>query len=140
MSKDDECARASKLRLFWTLFRIDKALSLRLGRPSTIQEWDVALPDDPVEARWTKIADTQGRVYDQMYSLLGMSRPKEERATSARKLAEELRAVMADSCKEDEKVDDSSPNTWPAIDNTLRGSLRLLLETRCGPSMRGRSE
>ena len=29
--------------LFWCIYFVDKSLSLRLGRPSTIQDWDITL-------------------------------------------------------------------------------------------------
>lgn len=104
MSKDDETTRANKRRLFWTVFRVDKALSLRLGRPSTIQEWDVAMPEDPVEARWTKTAGIQGRVFDQLYSVCIQSRSEEERADNARALSEELRRLMSETPGQDNQV------------------------------------
>lgn len=97
MDKDDHTTRADKTRLFWTVFRIDKGLSLRLGRPSTIQEWDVPMPAKPTEARWSKTASIQGRVYEQLYSVSGLSRPYEERIGTAATLVSELQKVMSET-------------------------------------------
>jgi hypothetical protein len=43
--KDDtEEERDDKIHIFWMIYIFDKTLSLRLGRPSFIQDWDISLP------------------------------------------------------------------------------------------------
>jgi hypothetical protein len=44
MKNDTEDERMGKIFLFWHVYTMDKALSLRLGRPSFIQDWDMSLP------------------------------------------------------------------------------------------------
>lgn len=85
------------MRLFWAVFRIDKGLSLRLGRPSTIQEWDVQMPSNPVACRWAKTADIQGRAYAQLYSISGLSTAHPERAANAAALTSELQCIIEES-------------------------------------------
>ncbi|KAL4816217.1 hypothetical protein BDW67DRAFT_55560 [Aspergillus spinulosporus] len=70
--------------LFWTTYYIDKSLSLRLGRASTIPDWDISisLPSvsgtdkEPVLAffaLWIKTARCQGNIYEMLYSPASMS-------------------------------------------------------------------
>lgn len=65
--------------LFWTTYYVDKTLSLRLGRASTIPDWEIsidlpALPNgdqEPVLAYfvlWIKLARCQGNIYEMLYS------------------------------------------------------------------------
>ncbi|KAJ8112616.1 hypothetical protein OPT61_g5060 [Boeremia exigua] len=65
--------------LFWTTYSVDKTLSLRLGRASTIPNWEISIgpPDlsnadqDPVLAYfvlWIKLARIQGNIYEMLYS------------------------------------------------------------------------
>ncbi|KAM5383562.1 hypothetical protein ACJZ2D_002011 [Fusarium nematophilum] len=65
--------------LFWNVYFIDKSLSLRLGRASTIPDWDITVPlpsMDPVNATplaafvslWITTARVQGQIYEQLYS------------------------------------------------------------------------
>ncbi|KIX01886.1 uncharacterized protein Z518_07825 [Rhinocladiella mackenziei CBS 650.93] len=93
-SETPQPLRAAQERLFWAVHRIDRGLSLRLGRPSTIRDADITLPYDPNELRSTKIAKIQGRVYDQLYSPVGLSWPDYERGQVAEVLADELRALI----------------------------------------------
>ncbi|KAF2803421.1 uncharacterized protein BDZ99DRAFT_512173 [Mytilinidion resinicola] len=77
----DQPLRASQECLFWTVHRIEKGLSLRLGRPSNIHDAEITLEMNPDEPRHTKVASIQERAYDQLYSPAGLSRPDEERET-----------------------------------------------------------
>ena len=72
--------------LFWSTYYIDKSLSLRLGRASTIPDWDIgislpALPNTGQEAvlayfiLWIKLARCQGNIYEMLYSPGSMSQP-----------------------------------------------------------------
>lgn len=71
--------RDIKTLLFWHVYMLDKTLSLRTGRASVIQDWDVTLPRrvdntmvaDPwgvVITTWIKQAEIQHRVYEQLLS------------------------------------------------------------------------
>lgn len=68
-----------KTKLLWEVYTLDKGLALRLGRASVIQDFDISLPKTyrlhNMEKRgdvadqnvlWLKIADLQGRVYEQL--------------------------------------------------------------------------
>lgn len=80
---------------------MDKAVSLRLGRASTIQDYDVtsllnidmAGLDEPygkIYVLWVRFATIQGKVYELLYSPAALARPESERAAHARQLASEV--------------------------------------------------
>ncbi|GLA77109.1 hypothetical protein AtubIFM55763_008992 [Aspergillus tubingensis] len=74
--------------LFWTVYVLDKAVSLRLGRASTIQDYDV-----------TSLVniDTTGldEPFDKIYLLpAALARPESERVAHARQLASEMQQVV----------------------------------------------
>ncbi|KAL6872174.1 hypothetical protein J3F83DRAFT_734043 [Trichoderma novae-zelandiae] len=91
---DSEGMKTVKQRLFFTVYRIDKGLSLRLGRPSNIQEYNVSFPCEPMEMRRNKFANVQARVYDELYSSFGLSRSRADRESSAAALVGELQMLI----------------------------------------------
>ncbi|THV74522.1 fungal-specific transcription factor domain-containing protein [Aureobasidium pullulans] len=87
--------------LFWTTYYLDKSLSLRLGRASTIQDWDVtAIPpsasstdQEPVFAffaLWVKTARCQGDIYEMLYSPAAATQPEQVRRSRVGSLASSL--------------------------------------------------
>ncbi|PTB62720.1 hypothetical protein BBK36DRAFT_1128560, partial [Trichoderma citrinoviride] len=91
---DSKSIKMAKQRLFFTVYRIDKGLSLRLGRSSNIQEYNVSLPCEPMEMRWNQSASIQARVYDELYSSFGLSRPLADRESSVAALSSELQILI----------------------------------------------
>lgn len=83
----------TQARLFWTVYKLDKGLSFRLGRSSNLRDEEITLPidisDEPVQ-----IARVQGRIYDQLYSPRGLSRPHEERSQIAAVLTAKLKDLV----------------------------------------------
>lgn len=74
---------------------MDKSLSLRLGRASILQDWDINIPrptrsperPDPYGNKWldlnyylVQLAEIQGQVYQHLYSPGASSKTNEERA------------------------------------------------------------
>ncbi|KAL7947629.1 hypothetical protein V8C42DRAFT_290356 [Trichoderma barbatum] len=96
LENDSEDMKRAKQRLFFTIYRIDKGLSLRLGRPTNIQEYNVSLPCEPMEMSWNKRANIQARTYDELYSSFGLSRSYADRLHSVNTLAGEL-GMLIDS-------------------------------------------
>jgi hypothetical protein len=94
LENDGEVVRKAKQRLFFTIYRLDKSLSLRLGRPSNIPEYNISLSYEPTEVRWNKAANVQARVYDELYSSLGLSRSDADRINSVTSLSGELRMLI----------------------------------------------
>jgi hypothetical protein len=64
----NDVLQADRERLFWTVYAIDKALALRLGRLSNISDSEVTLSIDRCDIREAKLARVQGKVYEQLYS------------------------------------------------------------------------
>lgn len=81
-SEDSKGEASHKQRLFWFLYLMDKGLSLRLGRASTIQDWDMTIPlpestpegraSDQVPAPYldlgVRLARCQGDIHELLYS------------------------------------------------------------------------
>tara|TARA_R110002003_G_scaffold42_13_gene3147 strand:- start:3897 stop:4814 length:918 start_codon:yes stop_codon:yes gene_type:complete len=44
MKDDTEAERNKKVHIFWMIYMFDKTMSLRMGRASCIQDWDISLP------------------------------------------------------------------------------------------------
>lgn len=89
-------------RIFWQIYTCDKNLSLRLGKASTIQDFDtdirqVPISEDPKRAPWdlafvacTKLAHLQGCLYEGLYSSAARKHTKEERSEVVSSLAARL--------------------------------------------------
>ncbi|KAK7182408.1 uncharacterized protein CC84DRAFT_1101011 [Paraphaeosphaeria sporulosa] len=110
MKDDSEEERNAKIHVFWFIYVMDKTLSLRLGRASIIQDWDMSLPYPNIDSDharfgslvqqgqkgtelllyWIKIAQIQGRVYEKLFSPAGFLRPMSERARTATELVDAL--------------------------------------------------
>ncbi|TQN63735.1 Protein STB5, partial [Colletotrichum shisoi] len=100
--------RYGKIKLFWLIYVIEKGLSLRLGRSSTIRDNDVTVPRPQANTHavseptlmclfpeCTRLATLQGMVYDQIYSPASLCQPQEVRVSRARQLAGQLDELMA---------------------------------------------
>jgi hypothetical protein len=109
-SKDD---RETKIYIFWMIYFFDKSMSLRLGRASFIQDFDISLtnPDDThmyvnISTRniwtdtdtilpyrltyWIKVARVQGETYQNLYSPAAFLKSPEERTRIASRLVNDL--------------------------------------------------
>jgi len=90
----DEGLAASQQNLFWSVYRLDKGIALRLGRSSNIRDEDVLLSFSET-SRGIQIARVQGRTYDGLYSPQSLLRPEAERAHIAQSLAIDTRQCIA---------------------------------------------
>lgn len=110
MKDDPEEERNAKIHVFWFIYVMDKTLSLRLGRASIIQDWDMSLPYPNIDSDharfgslvqqgqkgtelllyWIKIAQIQGKVYEKLFSPAGFLRPMNERARTATELVDAI--------------------------------------------------
>lgn len=92
--------------LFWTTYYIDKSLSLRLGRASTIQDWDITIDppsasdaQEPVLAffvLWIKAARCQGNIYEMLYAPGSMTQSNDVRQSRVDFLASSLNQIAQD--------------------------------------------
>ncbi|KAL4787931.1 hypothetical protein BJX76DRAFT_249584 [Aspergillus varians] len=96
-------ATASNIcRLFWTVYAIDKNMSLLLGRASCIQDYDIDVPypvcaGDAAAKAWDEsfivylsLGRVQGQIYDRVYSAAALKLAPEVRTQSIDELAQEL--------------------------------------------------
>lgn len=102
MQKDTEDEKRQKMYSFWLLYCVEKGLSLRLARSSTIRDSDITLPDPNCLARdgfsrmvciWIRLSSIQARVYDDLYSPSSFQSSQFVRTKSAEQLARELELV-----------------------------------------------
>jgi hypothetical protein len=101
MENEPEEVQDQRQSLFWSIDTLLNILSLRLGRGSVVQDYDITIPSPlasmsraepwgPVSALWCKQAAIQNRMYTMLYSPAALKRPERERVSHARRLAEEL--------------------------------------------------
>lgn len=103
---DTPLLRKQKPWVFWSLYSAEKGLSLRLGRSSSVSDYDITLPLPEREKddyrpyycctiRWIKLSSIQGRVYKMLYSPAALSQPQASRAEWAHSLAAETRSLYS---------------------------------------------
>lgn len=80
--------------LFIAVYRFEKGLSLRLGRPSSIRDAEIAPSAALGIHRATRSARIQGQVFDQLYSA-SAKMTAAERGMAAWGLAEETKEILA---------------------------------------------
>lgn len=108
MTNDSSQHRADKCLLFWSAYMLDKGLSLRLGRASTLQDYDIALPSSIPYAYaefpgketldlWVRHARTQGQVYERLYSPEALTQPMAKRIQIVHELAADVHVMLAES-------------------------------------------
>ncbi|KAK4178074.1 hypothetical protein QBC36DRAFT_344944 [Triangularia setosa] len=101
---DTPLLRKQKSWIFWSLYSVEKGLSLRLGRSSSVSDYDITLPLPDLETadskpfysctiRWIKLSSIQGRVYQTLYSPAALSGPQESRTAWAQSLAAETTSL-----------------------------------------------
>ncbi|KAL2846076.1 hypothetical protein BJX68DRAFT_129594 [Aspergillus pseudodeflectus] len=87
-----------RLAVFWSIYCMDRALSLRLGRAPTIPDYDIDLPSnfEPTDVGepwitafglWVQLARIQGLVYEKLYSPAALRQDPKFRMAEARSLA-----------------------------------------------------
>jgi hypothetical protein len=96
MANDTPEDRNAKIHIFWMIYMFDKTLSLRLGRSSVIQDWDISLPfvvpnetgydmqeSSHMLSYWIKVARVQGQTYEKLFCPAAFLKSTEERTRTA---------------------------------------------------------
>ncbi|KAM0231071.1 hypothetical protein ACHAP5_011196 [Fusarium lateritium] len=141
--------------LFWSIYFIDKSLSLRLGRPSTIPEWDITVPQpsandsisEAVIAYFVISVETarcQGNIYEMLYTPKSMAQPDQVKQSRVEALVSELQNLDAKIWETNTKWFDEAKkesgedliNFFYISDQVLRLSL-LTLVHRAAPPILG---
>lgn len=103
---DPENAVQRKMSLFWAVYALEKAVALRLGRPSTIRDQDITIPRLTLDRKmtslayhrlpdWIDFASLYGRLYDSLYSPTALTKPVSVRMSRTSALASELERMIA---------------------------------------------
>ncbi|KAJ5099699.1 transcriptional regulator family: Fungal Specific TF [Penicillium argentinense] len=107
MEHESEEVKQKRQSLFWTVYTLLNILSLRLGRGTVIQDYDIALPS-PTESiansgpwatvcgLWAKQSMIQVQVYTMLYSPAALNRSESERVSHARRLAAEMQTSVVE--------------------------------------------
>ncbi|KAK3296563.1 uncharacterized protein B0H64DRAFT_374636 [Chaetomium fimeti] len=136
----------SKQFLFWGVYTIDKSLALRLGRSSTIQDYDVTVPDPGADASpgaseypiacffglWVIASRIHGQIYELLYCPDAIAQPDPIRKSRAQLLLDQLGELDASTRDTAAKWDQFSRATAgeDTTDFFLLSDLVLRLSTR----------
>lgn len=123
---ETEELKNSRAVLFWFVYILDRALSLRLGRPPVLQDYEITLPrkleplgefDSHRELiqSWMVRAEVQGKIYADLHSPEALTRPIERRSETVRVCAQALLA-------EREKLKHLRTRLEQSADNAADGS------------------
>ncbi|KAL6354842.1 hypothetical protein LRP88_12199 [Fusarium phalaenopsidis] len=143
--------------LFWSVYFIEKCLSLRLGRPSTMPDWDITISrpsttdthQHPVMAYfvlWIESARCQGNIYELLYSADSMNQTEDVRRARVELLVSDMANLQKATQETNEKwIEISKKNSGEDLmdfyyisDDVLRLSL-LTLIYRAAPRESGTS-
>jgi hypothetical protein len=102
-NEDPEDARHKEF-LFWAVYLLDRSLCLRLGRSSSIQDYDITVPypTGTVPHRiaiaefmklWIKGSQIQGLIYERLYSPEAVRQPEDVRRSRMQSLVEQLKEL-----------------------------------------------
>ncbi|KAF3249513.1 hypothetical protein TWF192_005586 [Orbilia oligospora] len=103
LKSDPQNIADEKRHLFWSLYGVDKNLSLTLGRASNFQDFDIdteyftvssvegIAPWDHASIAFVSLSRLQGMVYDQLYSATALKKSQAERHALIGNLDAQLR-------------------------------------------------
>ncbi|KAK0736357.1 hypothetical protein B0T21DRAFT_178670 [Apiosordaria backusii] len=132
--------------LFWSVYVVDKNLSLRLGRSSSIQDYDITVPypstDDPGNfgitswfLLWVLSAKIQGQVYEMLYCPEAVAQSENVKRARVKVLVSRLEEVEAKTAEVSQKwspycrehAGDDLTDFFLVSDHVLRLSLMTLV-------------
>lgn len=115
--------RRTKALVFWSAYMLDKGLSLRLGRASVLQDYDIGVPSvlertalgggdgedrggvagsghsTAILGLWIKHAEVQGRIYQRLYSPGALRQAEPTRAAQVRAVVADLQVLLRETQK-----------------------------------------
>ncbi|KAH6691446.1 fungal-specific transcription factor domain-containing protein [Plectosphaerella plurivora] len=141
--------------VFWSVYFLEKSLSLRLGRASTIADWDIGLPlpvtsqgrENPLLdyfSLWIRASRCQGRIYELLYSTEAIAQPDAVRQSRVATLAAEILLIGKDTKDNDARYEKETEQVvgrdmmdfFIVSDEVLRTSM-LTLIYRASPKEAG---
>ncbi|KAL1836185.1 hypothetical protein VTJ49DRAFT_5466 [Mycothermus thermophilus] len=136
--------------LFWAVYAVDKSLSLRLGRSSSIQDHDITIPkpesigavQNPGASffdLWVRASNIQGQIYELLYCPHALAQPEDVRRFRAQQLVSSLDEVdkmtveATAQCDKHSKsvIGDDLTEFFVLSDEVLRLSTRTLIYRSC---------
>jgi hypothetical protein len=110
MRNDSAAVKADKALLFWSTYMLDKGLSLRLGRASVLQDYDISIPtvlekthgaqpSQAILSLWIKHAEVQGKIYQRLYSPGALRQSEAARAQQVELVATDLRFLLVETLR-----------------------------------------
>lgn len=117
---DDGAVAQTRALLFWSTYMLDKGLSLRLGRASVLQDYDISVPrtihvpaaksaatsssspglvNQAVLGLWIKHAEVQGRIYQRLYSPGALRQPEAARARQVDLIVADLQVLRRETAR-----------------------------------------
>ena len=94
--------------LFWCTYMLDKGLSLKLGRASVLQDYDISqtfpvewgrgpFPTSEVLNLWIQHSRTQGNIYEQLYSPAALAQPQGRRVERVHALVADINRMLGET-------------------------------------------
>ncbi|ORY67589.1 fungal-specific transcription factor domain-containing protein [Pseudomassariella vexata] len=109
---DSPRVRSDKALLFWSTYMLDKGLSLRLGRASILQDYDISLPSvlekthgsltqpsSAILSLWIKHSEVQGNIYQRLYSPGALRQTDATRMKQVEILVNDLKFLLSETLK-----------------------------------------
>ncbi|KAK6856612.1 hypothetical protein PG995_006799 [Apiospora arundinis] len=138
--------RRNKALIFWSAYMLDKGLSLRLGRASVLQDYDIGVPavlertalDDDyggvagsghsaaILSLWVKHAEVQGRIYQRLYSPGALRQAESSRAAQVQLIIVDLQFLLRETQKLLDEAAARAPAAATAIPRCSRSSSRAM--------------
>jgi hypothetical protein len=129
--------------VFWSVYFFEKSLSLRLGRASTIADWDIALPFPTTSelkqkplldyfSLWIRASRCQGRIYELLYSTDAIAQPDDVRRSRVATLAAEMITIGRDTRENDVGFQPLSYTPIPDANHLLSENMRKSLVSWLG--------
>ncbi|KIX98689.1 uncharacterized protein Z520_05990 [Fonsecaea multimorphosa CBS 102226] len=131
---EDEKTHNTKLATFWFCYMLDKGLSLRFGRTSVMQDWDISTPrrfhtthhvEPWTEAinLWIKTGGVMGETYEHLYSPAALARQPGQRIETASLLVAKMKQLW---------------NELQGFSTTLKRQDRSLVDTSADGGIKGK--
>lgn len=125
-------SQSIQAHLFWTVYRYERSLALRIDRSSNIRDADITLQVDPADAHPSKIGKLHGQVYDQLYSRAALSQSTyEQRHQAVELLSKEWRELIEAQCDEIAECQRQSEPSLQANQNGQRPQISACSGTEC---------
>ncbi|KAF7525768.1 hypothetical protein G7054_g10996 [Neopestalotiopsis clavispora] len=110
LRNDKPEVRSAKMLMFWSTYMLDKGLSLRLGRASVLQDYDISIPSvlettfgevpsQAILSLWIKHAEVQGKIYQRLYSPGALRQSEQGRSQQVQLVVRDTQFLLQETLK-----------------------------------------